>query len=479
MPVTIASREKRRAATREVYASPSTVATVAGGMLRDLRSRQVIRRVARIGGEVGWIGAGQLAGAMGMIVGVRLLTGLMTPVQYGKLALGITFVTLTQQILVSPLGVACQRFFGPSLEENQLSAYLRAAQNWGCRALVVMIGIGAAGVLVSVVGGQRDWSLLIFAALLYALVSGCNSLFSSVQAAARHRPVVAWHHAADQWLRFVCAAALLVLVASSATSALFGYALASVGVLLSQWFLFRRTIASLDNTLAPPDPQRVAHWTNVMHEYMWPFATWGLFTWLHLASSRWALQTFSGPTDVGLHAVLYQIGYYPLSFAAGVLLQFLCPVVFQRAGNAIDQSRVRNVRNLITRVAVVSLLMTFLAFSLTYFLHEIAFSLLVDIEFRQVSHFLPWLVLASGMFLSGQAISVEQMAAVHTRKLIAPKIATAVVGTGLNIAGAWWFGLAGVVFASCAFSTLYLAWMIAIAWGTAGTTHPSHQIAAL
>jgi hypothetical protein len=45
----------------------------------------------------------------------------------------------------------------------------------------------------------------------------------------------------------------------------------------------------------------------------------GLFTWLQLASDRWALNAFTSVADVGGYAVLYRMGYAPFLLSVGGL----------------------------------------------------------------------------------------------------------------------------------------------------------------
>src|SRR5438874_2297495 len=57
-----------------------------------------------------------------------------------------------------------------------------------------------------------------------------------------------------------------------------------------------------------------------MRGYAWPFAAWGIFTWMQTASDRWALQG-RGTSEVGFYAALYQLGYYPMTLLSGFLVR--------------------------------------------------------------------------------------------------------------------------------------------------------------
>jgi hypothetical protein len=54
------------------------------------------------------------------------------------------------------------------------------------------------------------------------------------------------------------------------------------------------------------------------------------------------------------------------------------------------------------------------------------------------------------------------MSQLKTPTMMVAKIGTAVLGVVFNFAGAYWFGMRGVVFAGLAFSVVYLVWMAAL-----------------
>jgi hypothetical protein len=76
---------------------------------------------------------------------------------------------------------------------------------------------------------------------------------------------------------------------------------------------------------------------------------------------------------------------------------------------------------------------------------------------------LPFIVLSAGVFECWQVISLKHTLLPNPKRLIAPKIGTALLGAGLNFAGAYLFGLRGVVAASVLFSTSYCVWVLATA----------------
>jgi O-antigen/teichoic acid export membrane protein len=238
-----------------------------------------------------------------------------------------------------------------------------------------------------------------------------------------------------------------------------GYALAILVVLVSQGWFFRRTVSSEVDArdMGPMDRER---WRREIFSYAWPFAVWGIPAWMQLVSDRWALQVFSSVDQVGRYAVLYQLGYYPITISTDLVVQLVYPVFFQRAGGGSDPSRLRRVYNLNWQLTVVALAVTAIAVGLAYALHGPIFRLLVAPQYRAVSWMLPGMVLAGGLFATAQLAVVALLSSTQTRVLVLPKVVTAAVGLLLNILGAAYYGVPGVVTATAVASAIYLFWVL-------------------
>lgn len=391
---------------------------------------------------------------LGSLVSVRLLTELLTPAAYGELALGMTVATLVSQLILGPLGGGITRFYAPAVEYGDLSGYLNATRKLVLSAtgIIVIITIFVAVGLIA--AGQSKWVGIAAIAFLFALLNGYNAILSGIQSAARQRAIVALHQGAEPWLRLFVAAGLLLWLGETSTVAMLGYAIATLLVLGSQVLFFRKIIAI---NISVPIRK---NWQGDIWRFSWPLGFWGIFTCMQLASDRWSLQIFSSTGDVGSYAVLYQLGYYPISLLTGMAMQFLVPILYQRAGDASDSKRNADANTLSWQLTWLSLVLTGVAFFVAILLHHQIFQILVAGEYRTISYLLPWMVAAGGVFASGQTLASNLQAQMKTREMIGAKIVTAVLGTTLNFAGAYWYGITGIVCASIVFSILYFLWMV-------------------
>jgi len=428
-------------------------------MLNNVISLHSFRRLGR---EFFWVGLGQGLAALGGIVGIRLLTNLLRPSSYGELALGMTAAMLVQQVVLSPISVAALRFFAPAQEANQLRPYLQGIRELLAKGTVTLLGIiGVFGIGLWAFS-QTKWLELILAAFVFSLLSSYSSVLESIQNAARQRAVVAWHQGLGQCLRFLTAVVFITILGALSSSAMLGYALAAAIVLGSQMIFFRYTIFPLSSSQSVVQKDSVENWTKQMRGFAWPFATWGLFSWAQISSDRWALQAFGTTSDVGLYAVLYQIGYYPITLLSGFMVQLVSPVLFNRAGDGTDPARMNHTHRLNHILVSGSILLTAFGTVVAFLLHSQILTLLAAPEYRAVSALLPLIVLSGGLFASGQVASITLLSGLNTQDLIPPKIVTALLGVLLNFVGAHLFGVRGVVFAGVIFSLLYLAWILKI-----------------
>jgi O-antigen/teichoic acid export membrane protein len=408
--------------------------------------------------EVFWIAVGQAMVMIGSLVGVRLLTGVLSPADYGELALGLTIATFVNQAILGPLGQGVMRFYSLAIEKNDLCGYLYAVRRLVSMATIVIACLLVIAIVCLILTGQYRWVTITILALIYAIITGYNGILNGIQDAARQRSVVALHQGVELWLRFLLAALLIGWFGASSTMAIIGYVMGVILVLVSQSMYFLKVFPSNRNWI---DTQNV--WQQKIWEYSWPFSIWGVFYWGQSVSDRWALGVFRTKDEVGMYAVLFQLGYYPISMVTGMAVQFLAPIFFQRSGDGNDPQRNANVSLLGWRLAWLALGVTSIAFLVTFLLHKQIFQVFVSQEYRGVSYLLPLMVLSGGIFAASQTIALNLMSQSKTYAMMPIKIMTALLGIALNLFGAYYYGTVGVVIGSVMFSTSCFLSMAALA----------------
>jgi O-antigen/teichoic acid export membrane protein len=406
-----------------------------------------------------WLVTGALISVVGSLALVRVLTQYLSPSQYGELALALTVANLINQVVMCGLISGIGRFYSIAKDSDDLQAYLAQSYSLLRVAGIVTLLIGAILLTGVVMTSHTEWAILVVSTIAFSVVSNYNGVYSDIQNAARNRPIVVLNSSLDTILKIAFVFLAAVMLGASSTIIILAYALSSIVVFLSNKALLKYAIS----------PQRLNKHTNVgssrnwqgqIWTYAWPFSAWGIFTWAQQASDRWALQVFATTEEVGVFAVLFQLGYVPIIMLSGLLASFLTPIFFSRAGDASDETRNVSVQRINLLVTYTLLALTVLAFFITWAMHTLIFMVFVSPEFRGHSYLLPWFVLAGGLFSTGQMLVLKVLSEVRPRILLTVKIGTALLGLVLNVLGAWLAGIHGVVAALVTFSVVYVLGML-------------------
>ena len=417
-------------------------------------------RIQKVAIELFQVGLGQGIAILGGLLGVRLLTNMMTPSEYGELALGLTFLTLIQQLIMGPVTNGFARYFAVAQENEDLESYLKAVWFLLTKSSLYTLGILFIVIFVLLLTHNWVWIVLFILSALFTLVTSYNLALDNIQSAARQRVVVAWHQGLSQWLRFLFAAGFILLFGSSSSIAMLGYFVSAVIVLLSQLYFFQKNSQYRTQIgwfgLGWSNSNI---WESRMVQFALPFSTWGLFSWAQISSDRWALQIFQSTASVGLYSVLYQLGYYPITILTGVFVQFVSPLLYRRVGDAKDAIRVHATQRLTNQLTIAALGFTGIVTFVMWASKQIIFHVLVAPEYYSVSYLLPWTALSGGLFAAGQISAMTALNNNQPQKLLQPKIVTSLLGMALSFLGAYLYGVNGVVGAGVIFSSVYFLWV--------------------
>lgn len=419
-----------------------------------------IARAKRLSQEGAWILIGQIAAVLGSLALVRVLTEHLQPVEYGELALSLTISALVGQVVMGGIGGGIARFYSVAIEKQDLKSYFNASKSLVGYAILVVLLLAVLLVIALILTGQSQWLGLAVAVMIFGIISNLNAVLSGIQNAARQRSIVALHSGLNVWLKIGLIVIVIPWLGASSFTVVIAHGIAALVVTASQLYFLRCLLLSQRQTLPVKQSNQVdENWIKQIWIFAWPFSIWGAFTWVQQVSDRWALGAFATVQQVGQYAVLFQLGYTPISLVTALATSFLGPILYQRSGAATDNGRNISVHRLAWRITGTCLVLTGLAFLISLLFHSWLFKVLVAPSFRDSSYFLPWIVLSGGLFASGQMIALKLMSEINIRAMTAAKIVTAIFGTFCNFIAAWFFGLSGIIGSLLLFSLLYFAWM--------------------
>jgi O-antigen/teichoic acid export membrane protein len=419
-----------------------------------------MRKIAMSRGvEAAWVMFGQGLFALGSVFGIAALTKMLDPSEYGNMALTLTVWSCAQLLIFGPMSMGAMRWYSVAAEKDQLRDYLVGL---GRLTVLPMVAIGSLGLVAGVLGHWSRWmsSIAVAPALFYALPSGLNSVADGLQSAARQRMRVALHQGVGQWLRVGVAIVFLVLWQRSVAAVIYGFALASCVVLVSQVVGLRKLVDI--GSLGAVELRDATTWESSIRSYSMPFAFWGVFAWLQLACERWTLKLFSSSGDVGLYSVVFQLGYYPISVIAGSLVLLIAPILYAQAGDGSNAQQAAVARSTALRLAAwvlgICLVLTLLAWAVAGYI----FGLLTPPKYHPAGSFFPAMMLSGGLIASAEVLALRSHLRLNPEVLLKPKIGTALIGIVLSTGCAYWFGLRGVVVARLLSSVCYAVWILLV-----------------
>jgi O-antigen/teichoic acid export membrane protein len=427
------------------------------GILQDTFYRVSWRKA---GHEALWVFVGQAGMAIGGLIGVKLLTHVLIPAEYGKLALANTIVALIGTNLFGPFGQGLARYWSINKDRGNLDVFYAISNRFAKYISLVALLISAVAVIVTMcIVHKFHWVILVAISLVIGIIGGFLSLRIGVFTAARQRRRAAILNISNTLLRPLIAAVLAVMTIANANMALVGYLIAELLVVLIAERLYSHNVseASLSHLRSNTEKSFSGGLAKEILSYSWPFLIWGIFGWIHVSCDRWALQAFWGSEVVGAFAVVSLLAIYPLVFGSGFLTTLLTPIAFQRAGALTNKDSMSYANRILIVMTAIYILGAVVLIGFFSMFHQPLILLISNVRFARFSYLLPWLTLAWAFFYFGQVTSSFGLLANQPRRYIAPKLISALVAGSSTfylsnkvgpIGVVWGLGIAGVIYAS-------------------------------
>jgi O-antigen/teichoic acid export membrane protein len=409
-------------------------------------------RFKRLSKEGAWIIGGQIATVIGSFFLVRALTEYLDPVDYGKLALGLTVAGFVNQLIMGGISNGITRFYSIAIEKNDLFGYISSSKVIMFYATILVIIVGVSIIFVLKIIDNKQWISISIAALFYSLFSAYNGVISGIQNSARQRKTVAIHGIMDVWLKIALAILVMLIFGKTSTSVVWGYTISIFIVTLSQLYFINKLIKSENSKRSKVNEK----WIKQILDYSWPFILWGVFNWVQQSAGRWSLELYLNTEDVGYFSLLTQIGSSPIQVLVGLTMSFLMPIVFTRAGDGSDINRNKDAWKILKLFGLCILSLTLLVFLFALGFHKFIFQILVSKKYWAVSYLLPWTVLAGGASSIALIIATQMHALKKTANLAISQIGGSMVGIIATFPLVKYFGMIGAIYSSIIYSISYL-----------------------
>ena len=409
--------------------------------------------------EFSWIGIGQIITIIGALFGVRILTSFLSPDQYGELALGMTVGTCIYTIFLGPISNGISRYYSLANRKNDTLNYLKAIKKIIFLICLLIFILFIISLLIYVSTGYSKWLWFLIASLIFGLFSSFSDIFNGIQNSTRNRSVVAFYKSLSTWLRFILAAIFMSFFGISSTSAMFGQASSMVLIFILQLYFFKYQLKKKEY-LKPLNKKSQLAWQSLISSFSWPYTSWAVLSWLSKSADKWGLELFSGNEAVGFFAILYQLGFYPMSLIIALITSYLTPIYYDQAGDGKNKLKLRNLYSFGFRTFYIIFLILLIPVIISFNYHEIIFKLFVDLQYHSVSYLLGPMMLSALINQSTNLISLLIAANNNIKSLIIPNNVSHFLGIIAYFLGAYYGGLNGIIIASLINSSLFLIWYI-------------------
>jgi O-antigen/teichoic acid export membrane protein len=406
-----------------------------------------------------WVVSGTALSALGTLVGIRVLTQVLAPGDYGAVSLAQGLSTLAISLVATPLTQAAIHYY-PVLNRGDSTGELLASLRRCFSTAIpwILVGTVLAGIAYA---HWSNGSPILVLTLLLLLASDCwrSANVSLLNAARRHRTYALWV-AGDATFRPLLAS-LAVLALGSSPAVVLGAYLA-VSVTLIVLFSRRREKAVPTETRAPASPEDPAALDKRMWAYALPLIPLGLIGWVSNLGDRYIIGALLGVADAGVYAAIYGLSSAPFMMVGGTVELALRPVHQAAVARGDHRQSLRMYRIWLITVAVVCGVGV-LALAVG---HRLVASYFVGSAYRYASDLMPWIGL--GYAVRSVSYVFERMCYAYgqTRRVLVIQswaVAATIVATPLGIVT---LGLRGAAMAVPVYFSVQLAVAIVLALRT-------------
>ncbi|HSO66326.1 MAG TPA: lipopolysaccharide biosynthesis protein [Desulfatirhabdiaceae bacterium] len=413
--------------------------------------------------ELFWIFFGQVGMGLGWFLGIKLMTRMISPEEFGRFSLGNTWMNLMLVVFFSPIGQGLMRYWSIARAQARVSDFGRASTRFRIILTAVSILLCVVLIVFSVLMDLKNWMGLIVLSISAGCASGWSNTDILILTADRRRQTASILNCVSACFKPISAALIILVTTSTADMALLGYLMVSLFLAGISGFFYQRAVTSSIGHSPISNGKEGNPLATEILSFSWPFLIWGAFIWIYQFCDRWALQMFHGPNVVGMFSVVSQLAFYPLVFLSGLLQLFFMPIAYDRAGglkSAVDMAVA--IRILMIMIGCY-ILCSLLLIGFYRLIGTWTVLLISSFRYTEYAPLLPWLTLDWSLFFLGQLLTGFGMLVNRTRSYIPAIIISSIVAAVLCLYLSRIQGPSGVVLGLGIAGLIYVVWSMWIA----------------
>lgn len=410
------------------------------------------KRASALLSETAVIFMGKGMAVIAQLLGIKALTTLLPVDTYGQLSLILSASLAANLLFYGPFGQGAARFLPIALEAGVFTNYERSVREIAEKGTKVILLIGSVIAAVSAaLETHYSWAVIVGVTFL-ACADGFNSsLAVGLLNAHRKRRLAVLVDLLDK-TKYAVAVGAIYYWGAEYDAVIGGFIVTAASLLALNGYLYRQTFAVYRTGL---ESLSETHYDRSIITYFSPFVVWGVFTWAQTFLERYSLGRYESSADVAAYAVINQFGFQTISLAAGLLMQVISPVLFQESVRTTSYAKLRRAGLCFMALMTGLLLLTSL------YAREILV-LLTDEKYGTYAQWLPWMMLSGICFAGGQLLSTRLLIDLEPKRLLWPKIGTALLEISLLGLLVPIYGIGGVVASSLVANLGYVVgvWLV-------------------
>jgi O-antigen/teichoic acid export membrane protein len=397
-----------------------------------------------------WVLGGQLMSALGMLVGLRLLTEVAAPEVFGAAILATGGVSLIQNLFFLPLAQAALRHFGNSVDSGSLEALHRTYVKCAYRITVV---IAVAIVLVGFgISKALTWTVFLGPVLALLLVfESLRGVEINLLNGSRRQRAYGTLLAFDGWLRPIGAFAGALLVPGSVVAILAGQ---MVGIAFAAMLfvptIHRNTRMYLWRIPRLSDDE--AKLAASLRDFGRPLVPAALVSWISGLADRYIITAIAGVAAAGIYSAGYALVSRPFLMLGatieGTLRQPLYEAVSRKDSES-ERKLLRFWRMTVSIIGVIGLAFIIL------FSDQIT-GIFLGGNYAASAAVMPWVAAGYTLFALSQVYERTCFAHGATKAVFLIQTGGGAASIGFAAFGVWVAGIIGAAIAVPAYFALQL-----------------------
>ena len=410
---------------------------------------------------------GQIASAVGALVGVRVLTEVLEPEVFGSVTLVTGVIALALGISSGGMMQAILRMYPECLRSGTLDLLRAASAETLRKATLWLAGTLAIGCLAySIATRGNPWPSVLVPGLLIVETARLYQV-TLLNAAGRQRLMASWT-GSESWVRIAFAVAMVQLTGANTEAVLGGYLLGTVVL----WACFSKAanasrpgtqVAESYGNCPAKRNEELRSMKAQSIRYAKPLVPLGVLGWLSGQGDRYIIGGLLGLASAGQYGAIYGLVSRPF-LMAGASMELIFRQVLYESVSSDDLRRARGV--LSEWLGIVGLCGVLGAVGFSIFYSRIA-SILLAQPYRDGAYLMPWIAAGYCLLLLAQVIERVCYATKETGAVLFVQTAGAVSSILLSTIGVLRSGLFGAAIAVPCYFGLQLSVSLVVAYRAA------------